>query len=41
MRIKAIGGGIENLFAVLIEVIELAAVQCPREQAEQRKHERG
>ncbi len=33
MRIKGIGRGIQNLLAVLFEVIELAAVKRPREHA--------
>ena len=39
MRIKRFGGRIENLLAVLLHVIELSAVQRPREDAEDREHE--
>ena len=39
MRIKGIVGGVENLLAVLFEVIELAAVQGPSEYAEDDQHE--
>ena len=39
MRIKGIGGGGENLLTVLFEVIELAAVQGPCEDAEDDQHQ--
>ena len=41
MRIKGIGRGGKDLFAVLIEVIELPAVQRPREHRQDGQHERG
>ena len=39
MRIKRFGGRFENLLAVLLQVIELSAVQRPREDAEDAEHE--
>ena len=39
MRIKRFGGRFENLLAVLLHVIELPAVQRPREDAEDPEHE--
>ena len=39
MRIKRFGGRFENLLAVLLQVIELPAVQRPREDAEDAEHE--
>ena len=39
MRIKRFSGRFENLLAVLLHVIELSAVQRPREDAEDPEHE--
>ena len=39
MRIKRFVGRFENLLAVLFDVVELPAVQRPREDTEDREHE--
>ena len=41
MRIKGIGGSVENLLAMLLQIIELAAMQRPGEDAEDEQHQHG
>ena len=41
MPINSIGIGAENLFAMLFEVVELSAVQSPREHADDAQHDHG